>query len=100
MVRRLVSWLGMLEMYPKLAIKVGEELDTYIQLIRALPTSIETAKQAGISPKVILSQNEFQASIDLYAAQGEQSVRFLRFASIAGATDPFQPEVTGEHSSQ
>ena len=69
MVKHFVSWLRMIETHPDLAEKLGEGKGAYTKMVRALPTAIETAKQAGIFPKVILLKTEFQASLDFYAAQ-------------------------------
>jgi hypothetical protein len=71
MVSRFQSWVLMLETHPKIADQLGEGKAAHIKMVNALPTAVQSAKQGGTYPNVVMPQNEFQASVDFYAAQNE-----------------------------
>jgi hypothetical protein len=71
MVRRFEAWVVMLQTHPKIADQLGEGKAAHIKMVKALPMAIQSAKQGGTFPNVVMPQNEFQASMDFYAAQNE-----------------------------
>jgi hypothetical protein len=71
MVSRFQAWVAMIQTHPKIANGLGEQKAAHIKMVNALPMAIQSAKKGGTFPNVVMPQNEFQACMDLYAAQRE-----------------------------
>jgi len=65
--KRFDRWVSMIATHPKLVDMLGDSVTTQIKMVTALRVAVKNSMQAGIFPNVILSPNEYQATMTFLA---------------------------------
>lgn len=65
--KRCDSWVSTIATHPNLLDLLGDSITAHIKMVTALRVAVKESMQAGIFPNVILSTNEYQATMNFLA---------------------------------
>ena len=65
--KRFDRWVSIIATHPHLVDMLGDSVTTHIKMVTALRVAVKKSMQAGIFPNVILSPNEYQATMNFLA---------------------------------
>jgi len=65
--KRFDSWVSTIATHPNLVDMLGDSITTHIKMVTALRVAVKESRKAGIFPNVILSPNEYRATMNFLA---------------------------------
>ena len=72
--QRFDRWVSMIATHPNLVDMLGDSITNRISMVTALRVAVKSSMQAGIFPNVILSPNEYRATMNfLSETRGKRS---------------------------